>query len=516
MSTQSAPATATATATAAESTVLPPGLRRSMVLLTALMISVMAVIDMTIVSVALPYMAGNLSASPYEITWVVTMFTCGQALIIGVSGHLTRLLGRRRLALIVVTGFVLSSLACGLSQTLTQIVIFRFIQGLFSGPLIPLSQSMLIDAFPPQERSKALSIWVLGVLGGPALGPVIGGFLAQNLDWRWNFWVNLPIGLVALMLILSVMPRTAAQRVRTDLAGFVLLAVWVVCLQIMLDQGDDLDWLGSAEIWVLGILTLTFFIAFVLRGVLIGDRNIMRFRLFADVNFLACSVLVALFGVLFLGSFIITPELAINYLQWEVVTVGLIMGAAGGFGVVAALLASHIERLIGIRQVAVLAALCIAAGWFAYSRLSPATGPAELLVPLALNLFGLMLIYPLLAAQAFQNLRPEDRDEGAALFNFLKNLGFSLGTTFVGVMLYRGNQGNWSRYVGDLSWSHPGFMQWLEGPVLDEQLPLTMALVSDVLTRQVGILTILQLCEVLAVLAILTIPLAFLLKRRVS
>ncbi|MGB5833026.1 MAG: DHA2 family efflux MFS transporter permease subunit, partial [Thiohalocapsa sp.] len=311
---------------------LPPGLQRNMLLITALTVSVMATVDMTIVAVALPYMAGNLGASPDEITWVVTMFTCGQALIIGVTGHLSRLLGRRRLAIIVVVGFVLSSLACGLSQSLTQIVIFRFIQGIFSGPLIPLPQSILVDAYPPEDRSKALSIWAMGVLGGPALGPIIGGFLAQDLDWRWNFLINLPIGAIALMLILTFVRPVAAQRVRTDLVGLVLLAIWVISLQIMLDQGDVLDWFGAVEIWVLTLVAVTFALAFVLRGLVIGDANIMRLRLFADLNFVVCSLLVALLGSIFLGSLIITPQLLIDYYGWEVVTAGLIMGGGGLFG----------------------------------------------------------------------------------------------------------------------------------------------------------------------------------------
>ena len=491
---------------------LPPGLQRNMVLVTALMVSVMATVDMTIVSVALPYMAGNLGASPDEITWVVTMFTCGQALIIGVTGHLSRLLGRRRLAIVVIIGFVLSSMACGLAQSLTQIVIFRFVQGIFSGPLIPLSQSMLVDAYRPEERSKALSIWAMGVLGGPALGPIIGGYLAQNLDWRWNFWVNLPVGAIALMLILAFVRPVAAQRVRTDLVGLLLLAVWVISLQVMLDQGDILNWFDAAEIWVLALLAITFALAFLLRGLVVGDANIMRLRLFGDLNFSVCAVLVALLGSIFLGSLIITPQLLIDYYQWEVITAGMVMGAGGLFGILGSLIGGHLVSLLGIRLMIVLGSACMAFGWFRYSGLNPYAGPVEAFIPGALVMFGLMLVFPLLAAQAFQNLRPDERDEGAGLFNFVKTLGFSFGVTFVGTMIYRGSQANWSRYVGDLSWSNPAFGQFIDAAPLSGDVTLAAAVMADELARQSGILAITQLAQILMVLALMAMPLGLLLK----
>ena len=493
---------------------LPPGTQRTMLLVTALMVSVMAAVDMTIVSVALPYMAGNLGAGPDEITWVVTMFTCGQALVIGVTGHLSRLLGRRRLALLVVVGFVASSLACGLAQSLTQMVLFRFVQGVFSGPLIPLSQSILVDAYPPAERHKALSIWAVGVLGGPALGPILGGFLAQDLDWRWNFWVNLPVGIVAVLLILRFVRAVPSQRVRTDLVGLVLLAIWVISLQIMLDQGDQLDWFSAVEMRVLAIVAFTFALAFLLRGIVIGDANIMRLKLFTDLNFLACAVLVALLGSVFLGSLILTPQLLIDYYGWEVVTAGLVMGAAGACGILGSLIGGRIVGLFGIRLMVLIGAGLMALGWVRYSGLDPYAGPVQVFIPSALIMFGLFLVFPLLAAQAFQNLRPDERDEGAGLFNFVKTLGFSFGVTFVGTMIYRGSLGNWTRYVGDLSHANPALGQILNGAPFASDLNLTAAALADELARQSGILAITQLAEILALFALLAMPLGLLLQTR--
>ena len=205
---------------------LPPGFQRTMVIVTTLFISIMASIDLTIVTVALPYMAGSLGATADEITWVVTMFAVGQAVVIGITGHLSRLMGRFTLILVSVIGFVATSIACALAQDLDTIVLFRFVQGLFSGPLIPLSQSMLIDAVEEEERARIMSFWIIGVMGGPAIGPLLGGFLAEDLTWRWNFWVNFPVGIVAVFLILTFVRRTPAVPVRT-------------CLLYTSDAADD-------------------------------------------------------------------------------------------------------------------------------------------------------------------------------------------------------------------------------------------------------------------------------------
>ncbi|MEA3276124.1 MAG: DHA2 family efflux MFS transporter permease subunit [Pseudomonadota bacterium] len=493
---------------------MAPGFQRNMLLVTTLMISVMATVDMTIVSVALPYMAGNLNTGPDEITWVVTMFTCGQALIIGVTGHLSRLLGRRRLAILVVVGFVLSSVACGLAQSLTQIVVFRFIQGLFSGPLIPISQSMLVDAFPAEDRPRALSVWAMGVLGGPAAGPVIGGYLAENLDWRWNFWINLPIGVLALILILFFVRPVARRRVTTDFTGLTLLGIWVISLQILLDQGDKLDWFGAREIWLLGIVAITFFIAFVWRGLPLRDRNIIDLGLLRDPNFAACSLLVAILGSIFLAMLVATPQLLIDYLGWEVQTAGLVIGGSGVLGIIGSLVGGRLVGLIGIHAVLVLGSLTIAAGWLQYSGLNPFAGPIEAFIPGALIMFGMMLIFPSLAAQAFANLRPEQRDEGAGMFNFVKTLGFSFGVTFVSTMMYRGGQANWTRYAGDVSWRQPGFVAFGETTGLSDNLPLAGAWLTDEMANQSGILAIVQMSEILATLALLAMPLGLLLKTR--
>lgn len=491
---------------------MEPGYRRNMLTVTAIFISVMAVLDLTIVSVALPYMAGSLDAGQGEITWAMTMFTVGQAIVIGITGFLSRLLGRKRLALVSVVGFVASSALCGLAQSLDQLVLFRFVQGLFSGPLIPICQSMLVDAYPKEQRTRVLSLWVMGVMGGPAVGPALGGYLAQTLDWRWVFWVNLPIGILAVLLILSFVRPVHAHRESTDFRGLLLLILWIVSLQILLDQGNELDWLSSREIVFLGIAAVTFALAFFLRGALIGPRNIINLHLLRDWNFTLCSVLIAILGGLLLALMMLTPILLVDYYRWEIVTAGYVIGGFGIMGLAGGILSPHLASWVGARLALTIGCLFLAVGWYLFSRINLYSGPADIFVSGALIKFGLMLSYPVLAAEAFVNLRPEQRDEGAGLFNFMKTLGFSFGVTFVEILIYRGNQSNWNEYAGFISLTNPGLDGFLAGPVIDPASGPAGALLGAELVRQTSILSVIQSAEILALLALLSIPLVLTLK----
>lgn len=480
-------------------------------LLATLFVSVIAALDLTIVSVALPYMSGSLSATPDTITWVVTMFTVGQALVIGATGLLSRLLGRKRLALIAVAGFVASSAACGLAQSLDQMVVFRFVQGLFSGPLIPLSQSVLVDAYPPAQRTKVMSYWAMGVMGGPAIGPMIGGWLAQDFDWRWNFYVNLPLGALALALVARTFPTTPPQPERADWRGFLLLFVFVVSLQIALDQGDVLDWSSSRAIVLLAVTAFTAGVAFVARGVVVGERNLMKLRLFGDVNFAASAALISIVGIGMLGFLVLVPAYLVDTLGWEEVTAGLVVGGAGGAGLVAAAISGRLAPVLGTRPLIGLGALVTSAAWLRMSQLDLDVSPAQVLLPGALLMFGIQLAYSPIAAQAFLRVPARDRDEAAGLFNFVKTLGFSFGTTLVSVLVYRGAQRDWNLAVGFLDPSNGAYQRAFTRIGVDPATPEAAAIASALLQQHTAMVTIVKTAEVMAVLALLALPLCLLL-----
>ncbi len=493
---------------------LEPGFHRTMLLVSMLFVAVMAALDLTIVSVALPYMAGGLNATPDDITWVVTLFSIGQALIIGITGHLSRLLGRKRLGVIAIVGFVLSSAACGLSQSLDTIVAFRFVQGLFSGPLIPLSQAVLIDAYPAEQRTRVLALWAMGVTAGPALGPALGGLLTETLDWRWNFWVNFPIGVVALVLVLTFMRSTRAQNVRTDWIGLGLLAILLVCLQIGLDQGDRLDWFTSHEIILLLMAAFTGFVVFTVRGIQLGERNIINLHLLGDTNFAACSLLMGLTGVSFLSFMVLAPGLYVGQFGWEISIAGYAIGLSAAALIVTSQIANPLMRLVGKRAAVITGTVVTASGWYLFSRLNTNVSPAQVIVPGALICAGLMLTFPVIAAQAFAHVPPRFRDEAAGLFNLVKTIGFAFGVTFVTTLVYRGNQENWSRIAGFLDSTRPGYSSYLQASGYDDESAEAGALLFQIVKAQTEILTYTHTMEVLVLVALCGIPLTFFMRTK--
>jgi DHA2 family multidrug resistance protein len=487
-----------------------------MLLASMLFVAVMAAMDLTIVSVALPYMAGELSATPDEITWVVTLFTIGQALVIGIVGHLSRLFGRKRLAIISVVGFVLSSAACGLSQSLDMLVIFRFIQGLVSGPLIPISQSVLVDAYPAENRTRVLAMWAMGVTAGPAIGPALGGFITQSLDWRWNFWVNFPVGAIALVLVLSFLRQTSPQEVRTDWAGFGLLAIFLICLQIGLDQGDRLDWFSSPEIVFYFIAAFSAFAAFTLRGILMGEANIIDLRLLADTNFSACSLLMGLTGINFLAFMVLAPALYVEQFGWEIVTAGYAVGISASALMITSFAATPFMNLVGKRAAVIAGGIVTASGWYLFSRINLNASPAQVIVPGALICSGIMLTFPVIAAQAFAAVPAALRNDAAGLFNLIKTIGFSFGVTVVTSLVYRGSQENWSRLVGFLDSTSPGYSFFLQQTDLDDGTAQTGAYLVQIIQAQSYMLTYSHVMEVLALLALAGIPLTYFMRTKVK
>jgi DHA2 family multidrug resistance protein len=433
-----------------------------MVTITTLFVSIMATIDATIVAVCLPYMQGDLDATPVTITWVLTMYNIGQAIGIAITGRLALLLGRRNTMLLAVIGFVVLSCICGASRSLEGMVAARFLQGFFAAPLIPLSQATVVDVYPIERRASGLAVWAMGVATGPALGPTIGGILAQHLDWRASFYVNVPVGAAAVILLLSSVRETPRRSVRLDWTGAILISLLVIPLQIALDQGDVLDWFGSRLIVMLLGVALLAGGAFIARGLLVPN-NVLKLRLFADRSFSLCALTITLLGLLLFAYYTLYPILLVDLLRWQVDTAGIAMGSFGAGAVLGAYFSPKLSRLVGGRVAAVLGiAVAGVASWMGTSlNLDPS--PAQAVWPGAIANFGIMLAYVQAATLAFRTVAAEDRDDAVAAFNFVKTIGLSIGVTVVGVLIYRRPQMHWQHLGGEVRLTQPG----LEGYFLE-------------------------------------------------
>src|ERR1700710_1167140 len=258
---------------------------RAATTLCVMMAAMMQALDATIANVALPYMEGSLSATPEQANWVLTSYIVAAAIATPATGILENRLGRRKLFMGAVAGFVIASMLCGAARSLDQIVIFRLLQGLCGAPLVPLAQSVLLDAYPPEQRGSAMAIFGLGVMLGPIIGPSLGGWLTDTYNWRWVFYVNLPIGIAAaigLFIFLFEPPRNASPRF--DILGFALLSIAIASLQLFLDRGDQLDWFAASEIWLeLTVFVVSMFMFLV--QTVTAEHPFVERQMFSDRNF---------------------------------------------------------------------------------------------------------------------------------------------------------------------------------------------------------------------------------------
>src|SRR5471030_1437525 len=264
--------------------------------------TLMQALDQTIANVALPYMLGSLSATTDEITWVLTSYITAAAIMTAPVGWLAARLGRKRLFLIAIIGFTISSMACGAAQSIGQIVLFRLLQGMFSASLVPLSQATLLDIYPHERRGFAMAIWGMGVMLGPIMGPTLGGYLTETYNWRWVFYINLPFGLAATAGLMIFLPGGRGHgRFRFDWVGFGVLTMGIGALQLMLDRGQDQDWFGSSEIVVEAVLAGLGIYLFLVHMVY-AKQPLIRPELFKDVNFSSGLALMFAVGTLLVSS----------------------------------------------------------------------------------------------------------------------------------------------------------------------------------------------------------------------
>src|ERR1700689_3874485 len=291
--------------------------------------TLMQALDTTIANVALPYMQGSVSATQDQIDWVLTSYIVAAAIMPPPTGFLAARFGLKRLFLVSVAGFTVASMLCGMSQSLTQIVLFRILQGMFGAALVPLSQTVLLDINPPERQGSAMAIWGVAVMAGPVLGPVLGGWLTQNYSWRYVFYINLPIGVldfIGMIMFLSETPRNPATKL--DWFGFGTLSLAIGALQVMLDRGEELDWFGSGEIVIEAITAAAALYLFLVHTFTARDPFV-RPSLFRDRNFAAGILFVAIVGLTYYASLALQPPYLQDLMNYPIVSAGLVMGPRG-------------------------------------------------------------------------------------------------------------------------------------------------------------------------------------------
>jgi MFS transporter, DHA2 family, multidrug resistance protein len=410
---------------------------RGMITVSIMLATIMQVVDTTIVNVALPHMQGSLSATQEQISWVLTSYIVTAAIFTPLTGVLSDKLGRKQVFLFCVVSFVLASMLCGAATSLEQIVLFRALQGAAGAGLVPLSQATLLDVYPRDKQGSAMALWGLGVMVGPVLGPTLGGYLTEYYSWRWAFYINLPVGILAVLGILAFMPDTVrVARRGFDFFGFALLSIVIGALQLMLDRGNSQDWFGSTEI-VLEATAAGLALYLLLAHMFTSDKAFIEPGLFADRNFSVGVVLMFMVGIMLFSSMALLPPFLQGLLGFPVITAGFVM-APRGLGTAVAMVV--VGRLIG--KVDTRALIALGLGLMAWSlwlmtKFNAEVGIYEILYSGIVQGVGMGFIFVPLSTAAFATLAPRYRGEGTAMFSLMRNIGMSIGISIVVTVLGR-------------------------------------------------------------------------------
>jgi DHA2 family multidrug resistance protein len=406
---------------------LSPAVRRWLVTVCTMTATIMQALDSTVANVSLPYMQGSLSASLDQLNWVLTSYIVAAAIMTAPMAWMADRYGRKRVFVVCAAGFTFASVLCAMSQDVGSIVLARLLQGAFGAALVPLSQSVMLDAYPPEQRGHAMAIWGMGVMLGPILGPTLGGYLTENYSWHWVFLINLPIGLITVFGLILFLDETKTQKeLRFDWFGFAALAIGIGALQLMLDRGEQAGWFGSGEIIAWLIVSIAGFYYFFAHS-LTTDEPFVRFEVFKDTNFLAGCLFQVVVGVgLFATMALVTPFTQ-QLLGYPIITAGYVLGSRGVGTLIAMFVVGRLLKRFEARTL-VLAGLVLLAGTlYVMSGFTTNTSTNTIVVTGIVQGAGIGLVFVSLSTVTFTTLPVHLRTSGTAITTLVRNLGSAIG-----------------------------------------------------------------------------------------
>jgi DHA2 family multidrug resistance protein len=393
--------------------------------------TIMQALDTTIANIALPYMQGSLSASLDQVNWVLTSYIVASAVMTAPIGWLSNRYGRKKLFIICVAGFTFASMLCATAQNIEQMVLYRLLQGMCGAALVPLSQSLMLDAYPIEQRGQAMAIWGMGVMLGPIMGPTLGAWLTDNYSWHWVFLINLPVGIVTVFGLMVFMDETDQQtHLRFDWTGFIALSVGIGALQLMLDRGEQVGWFDSAEIIIETIISAAGFYVFLAHSLTTGNPFI-SFALFKDRNFLGGTIFMVVIGmVLFATMALVTPFMQ-QVLGYPILTAGLLLGTRGVGTLFAMMAVGRLLRFIEARTLVGVGLILTAATLYQMVGFTENTSASTITWVGIAQGVGLGLVFVPLSTVAFVTLPGYLRTEGTAMLTLVRNVGSSIGISVV-------------------------------------------------------------------------------------
>ncbi len=476
---------------------------------------IMQILDMTIANVALPHMQTSLGASQDTITWVLTSYIVAAAIATPITGWLADNFGRKRLFLVCVVGFVASSALCGTAFSLGEMVVFRLMQGAFGAALAPLSQAVLMDINPRERQGQAMALWGAGIMIAPIVGPTIGAYLTDHFNWRWVFYINVPVGILAFLGILVFMPETVKRIRRFDFFGFAMLSIAVGAMQFMLDRGQQLDWFASPEVLIETGLSIAALWVFIVHTAT-AREPFLEPVLFRDRNFAASLAFIFVIGIILLATMALLPPMLQNLFGYPVVTVGLVLAPRGIGTMISMLVVGRLVRIVDPRLLVFAGLMLAATSLWMMMGFSLDMDEWPLITSGVIQGFGLGLVFIPLSTVAFATLDPRYRTEATSLFNLMRNLGSSIGISIVATALAANAQ------IGHASlvrWLNP-FNPNLTAAGIDPQSFATpagvqmAAILNGEVTRQALMIAYVDDFKLMLIITLCAAPLLLLLRHK--
>jgi DHA2 family multidrug resistance protein len=491
----------------------PEAGNRAAITVCVILATLMQALDTTIANVALPYMQGSVSASQDQIDWVLTSYIVAAAIMTPPTGYLAGRFGLKRLFLVSVAGFTVASMLCGMAQTLEQIVLFRVLQGLFGAALVPLSQTVLMNINSRERQGSAMAMWGVAVMAGPVLGPVLGGWLTEAYSWRYVFYINLPIGVLAFLGMSTFLSETSRNATaKLDWFGFGTLSVAIGSLQVMLDRGEQLDWFGSGEIITETVIAALAFYLFLVHT-FTAREPFVRPSLFKDRNFTAGVLFVAIVGLTYYASLALQPPYIQDLMDYPIVSAGLVMGPRG-IGTMGAMMV--VGKLIGRIDTRFLlgTGLGLTAGsFYVMTGWTPDISQITIIVVGVAQGIGLGFLFVPLSVATLSTLSSGLRAEGAGIYSLSRNIGSSVGISVVSSLLTRNTQVNHA----DIAQYVTAFNRALDHPMIARLWnPVSAAgraALDAVITRQAEVIAYIDDYKLLMIATIAVVPLLVVFKK---
>jgi DHA2 family multidrug resistance protein len=489
-------------------------INRPMITASIMLATIIQALDGTIANVALPHMQGSLSASQDQITWVLTSFIVAAAIATPLNGWLCDRFGLKRIFLVSVAGFTLASVLCGLSGSLVQIVLARLLQGVFGAALVPLSQAVLLDINPREKHGSAMAVWGMGVMIGPILGPTLGGWLTDSYNWRWVFFINVPVGALAFYGIWKyIRPVAPQRRMNFDGFGFITLSLAIGALQMLLDRGEQNDWFGSTETWVEAIIlavSAAYFVAHTLTRP--AGQSFLDYRLLKNPNYVTGLLFIFIVGMVLFATRALMPSMLQSLMDYPAAVAGLVTAPSGIGTMIAMLVVGKLTGKVDFRLLLAIGFGITAFSLWQMTRYTLVLSQSDIVWPGVIQGIGLGLVFVPLSAATFATLTPAMRAEGTAIYSLVRNIGSSIGIAMVQTLLVRNTQIAHASLGAHVNYANPALQDAGIANVYNLASGAGMTALNAEITRQASMIAYVDDYWLMMILTLGVIPLLLLVR----